>query len=466
MLLHTQIGMIHNLRSRFHGRHLTQNLWGLNWLNKITKYLFVLTRNQGYEIVYPIHPACWDIFLQNHALLAKENASRPDFDTLGQLLASQSLEEGDARGLRPDWTNNYLGPEKFWADGWRHHEEPEASDVAGVLDYSAEWDFLVHDPTVFPNLDELLNNPPRVSDEQPSHLVHSVISQEDDILNLPAEILMTILCFLPTSSVRALRQASRSFASLQLSSTYWRSRFAYPNELFHVRLPSTLLSGQPGVRPIDWRTLCDMLLHPPPESQNEGWRNRKRISLLTTKLVERVLHEQPDSHLKNLAQIKTYSNSVDRQVITCPSLKSHSSASIMLDDILSSETTRTIKASFKAFGSHLFLVGLEFRGGGKISRLGVFFSNPPHCAEIQPGEVLNGLTVGLVPFGIVGLELLIRARDDPNQTRKCTFGDFNGKVAVGNLEASEGNIRGIHCGFEEVSLEAKPSNLYRLLTDA
>ena len=403
--------------------------------------------------------------MQNHALFAKEKASAPNLDTLGQLLASQTLEEGDERGLRPDWTDDYLGPEQFWADGWRYHEEPEASEVAGVLDDTAEWDFLVYDPTIVPNFDEVLNNPPHVSNEQPSHLVHSTFSRKDDILNLPAEILLNILCLLPTSSVRALRQASRRFASVHLISTYWRSRFAYPNELCNIPLPITLLSGQQGNSQVDWKALCDKLLHPPPELQNEGWRNRKRISLLTQKLVQRMLPKNPDTHLKDSTLIKEYSNLICRQVIACPGQQSRSSASIVLDDVFSSEITRTVSVSFKAFDSASFLIGLDFSGADKISRLGAPLRNPSHHTKLQPGEVIKSIIVGVMVFGIVGLELLIHAKKNPNRTRKCRFGDFNGKVALGKLESNDSNIRGISCEFEKVFFEAKLFNLYCFWAD-
>lgn len=247
-------------------------------------------------MVYPVHPICWDIFLQNHALLAKEKASKPNLDTLGQLLASQNLEQGDGRGLRPNWTDDYLGPEQFWADGWLYHEEPEASEVAGVLDYTTEWDFLVYDPQIS-SLGELLVNPPLLSNEQSSYVAQSTSNSKKDFSHLPAEILLNILCFLPTASVHALRFASRAFASLYLNTTYWRSRFDYPNEFCHVRLPPSRLDGQPENSEIDWRTFCDRLVHI--NKSQKGWQNRERILLLTSKLVQKFLLKDPVTLVRN-----------------------------------------------------------------------------------------------------------------------------------------------------------------------
>lgn len=233
------------------------------------------------------------MFLQNHALLAKEKASKPNLDTLGQLLASQTLEQGDGRGLRPNWTDDYLGPEQFWADGWLYHEVPQAH---GVLGYTDEWDFLVYDPQVY-SLGELLVNPPLLLGEQSCCVAQSTSNPSKDFPYLPAEILINILCFLPTSSVHALRLASRAFASLYLNTTYWRSRFDYPNEFCHVCLPPQRLDGQPENSQIDWRTFCDRLVQI--NKSRKWWQNRERILLLTSKLVEKLLLKDPVTLVRN-----------------------------------------------------------------------------------------------------------------------------------------------------------------------
>lgn len=193
-----------------------------------------------------------------------------------------------------------MGPENFWADGWLYHEEPEASEVAGVLDYSAEWDFLVHDPTNLPNVDDLLNSPPLISNEQPSYILPLAASAGDGFPHLPSEIVLHILGHLPTASVQALRLASRNFGSVNLNSTYWQTRFDYPNELCHIRLPSTFLSKQREDVHIDWRKLCEKLFRPEPNYL--GWQNRKRIFSLTRRLVKRLLSINSNTYVDERAQ--------------------------------------------------------------------------------------------------------------------------------------------------------------------
>lgn len=368
---------------------------------------------------------------------------------LGNLLASQSLEEGDERGLKPDWTHDYLGPEQFWADGWAYHEEPEASDVAGVLDYTDEWDFLVHDPTVSLNVDELLENPPLVSGEQPPCGLRSISNQKDDFSHLPAEILLDILSFLPTSSVQALRLASRRFGSLYLNSTYWRSRFDYPNELCHIRLPATLLSRQPENSQIDWKTLCDRLLHVP-ETRNGGWRNRKRIALLTRRLAERVLPKDSDTHVENRIPSKITSSLTCRQFVSCPNRYSFAKASAVFSDLSPPGVIRTISVNFKPFKLASLLVGIEFVGTDDTIRLGSCTPNSTHRTDLQDGEAMKGLIVAMTMVGIVGLEFIIHVKNSPNQTRKCRFGDFEGKVALGKILSDDGSVSGINCESEKV----------------
>ena len=85
---------------------------------------------------------------------------------------------------------------------------------------------------------------------------------------------------------------------MHLSSRYWRSRFEFPNELCHVGLPPALLtSGQVGDQSVDWRCLCDQLMHPVGERFG-WWQNRKRITALNKKLVESMSCRRSDGSLK------------------------------------------------------------------------------------------------------------------------------------------------------------------------
>lgn len=239
-------------------------------------------------MVYPFHPACWDIFLQNHAVLATRNPLNPDLDLLGEIFANQELEE-DA-GFRPDWSKDYAGAELFHSDGWAYHDELERSEVRLELEGSDEWDFIVCDPEKVTGLDEILNDPPLLPSGFQIRKT-PLTSEEDDLFSqLPQEILQEILCLLPTSSVQAVRLASHVMAAIPLTFSYWRSRFEFPNELSHIKLPQALFPSQTNGQVIDWKSLCHRLLRPVGE-QFKWWENRKRISTLTRKLAQKLLSE-------------------------------------------------------------------------------------------------------------------------------------------------------------------------------
>ena len=62
--------------------------------------------------------------------------------------------------------------------------------------------------------------------------------------HLPRDFCVHVLEFLPTSSVLALRLAFRIMASVPLGLGYWRSRFEFPNELSHIKLPKNLFAAR------------------------------------------------------------------------------------------------------------------------------------------------------------------------------------------------------------------------------
>lgn len=238
-----------------------------------------------------MHPACWNIFLQNHAIYAIKNPLTPDLDLLGKIFTTQEVEE-EGRGLRPDWIKDYAGPEWFWDDGWAYNDEPESSGVRVLLEESDKWDFLVANPESVTGLDGILDNPPLLPLGL-QRLETPLPSKGDDFFSrLPQEILEEIFCLLPTSSVQAVRLASRVMAAVPLPVSYWHSRFKFPNELSHIRLSRVRFRGQINGQFVDWKNLCYRLLQPVGE-QYRWWENRRRISTLTRELVQRLLYGSP-----------------------------------------------------------------------------------------------------------------------------------------------------------------------------
>ena len=220
--------------------------------------------------------------------------TRPNFDLneLGKIFLQTPLGEFNG-GFAPDWATDYAGPEPFF---WRVDEG--VAEGVGSLEHYPEWQYLVRDPGNGRGFDELFANPPLESTDTTSPLIQFSDDGGDIFARLPEELLTEILVLLPTTSVRNLQLASRKIASVHLSSRYWRSRFHYPNELCHVSLPPALLkAGQVGDRWIDWKRLCDQLLHPVGDGY-EWWQNRKRIMRLNKGLVESMSRRRSDGSLK------------------------------------------------------------------------------------------------------------------------------------------------------------------------
>lgn len=242
-------------------------------------------------MVYPLHPACWDIFCQQFAAAVVRNPLGPDLDCIGAVFAAEEVEE-EGRGFKPDWTADYAGAENFWSDGWSWNEDVEASEVKQTLDESPDLDFIVFDPQCTSLPANLIQHPPLMSTDRAPSISWPTRSGEP-FSKLPVEILHIIMRLLPTPSVLALRLASRIIASVPLANSFWHSRFDVPHELCHVDLSKLLASHEANV-PIDWKTLRERLLnsHGP---DAKGWQNRKRINQLATRLVHRILNEDDES---------------------------------------------------------------------------------------------------------------------------------------------------------------------------
>ena len=233
-----------------------------------------------------MHPCCWDILLQQYAIVAPPNHSCLDLNLLGKTFTKLPLARHGG-GFKPDWTADYAGPEQFF---WLESEDNNDEFIRDLFEQAPEWKFLARDPGTAYGFNNLLANPPLESAANTPPLIQCVDNKADIFSRLPNDILEDILLLLPSAAVRDVQLASRRMASVHLSSNYWRSRFEFPNELCHVPLPLALLkSGKVGEEWVDWRSLCDQLLHPVgPEFG--WWKNRKRIITLNKKLVQRLLH--------------------------------------------------------------------------------------------------------------------------------------------------------------------------------
>ncbi|KAF6232735.1 hypothetical protein HO173_008949 [Letharia columbiana] len=244
------------------------------------------SRDTECEVAFPFHAACWDLFVQEFALLAKGDNVNPDLDALGRLLSSQTLED-EGRGLHPDWVEDYGGPEMFWSDGWADHPEPEASNVAGILDSYTQLDYLVMDPfKLCEQVQEICDEPPVLVSIQGQASVGINGPGNCYFSRFPMEILTYIISFLPTPSVHTFRAASRAIAWINLDSTFWHSRFLFPNEFSHVFKPSIQSVTKSNQSPIDWKRLYKRVSSI--VADDEYTKNRQRICRLNQQLLLRM----------------------------------------------------------------------------------------------------------------------------------------------------------------------------------
>ena len=417
------------------------------WLCKAGLSL-IASRSKESEVVYPMHPACWEIFCQQHAIIAVRNPSTPNLDYIGAILASQEVEE-EGRGLQPDWAVDYAGAENFWGDGWSWTEDTETSAVRELLDETPDLDFIVFDPGHVSLPSSIIQHPPLLSTD--SERKDSLSPKSEVIFSrLPIEILHMVFGFLPTPSVRAFRLSSRLIASVPLANTFWRSRFDFPHELSHVHLPKFLTSRRTN-SPVDWKALRECLLSSL-NRQNKYWQNRGRINALTTKLVHRVLAKDvisQDSQAQALQ--KRY---VCRQSFSCSGQKIISQETVYFDAPAHDVRPKALGFTFQSRKLKPTIVGIAFSGPAGLSALGKFSANNAQYSTLGAGECLRGFIVGLAAEGFVGIKVIVGLNDSQDVLREQQFGSFEDNVALGRLLAQEGStIVGLQTGHSKVSHE-------------
>ena len=343
-------------------------------------------------------------------------------------------------------------PKIFGKMGWSWNEEPEASVVAGLLEESPEWDFLVRNPDNPQGFETLLANPPLLAATGELSPPNSIATNIHDIFcRLPEELLLEIICLLPTASVHKLRLASRAIASVRLNTRFWRSRFMFPNELCHIQLPTGLLqTNQRDHTSVDWQELCYRLLHPEKIREYQWWQNRKRIGSLNEKLANQLLTEDA---IREPAY--PFGGFICAHSFSCPGQKVSSEASALLPN--SSSSSLTLSTTFRTAKGVQYLSGISFASPESSVEIG--FCDPGkatrtlvhHCSNIM------GLFVTLDVEGIVALAPLVNERDLIDQTAKdIGISDDYEQEAVAKgilLPVNRGRIRGIKIGLAKVSCD-------------
>ena len=363
--------------------------------------------------------------------------------------------EGDGRGLHPDWTTDYAGAEKFWSDGWSWTEEIDTSEIGEFLDYASDLDFVVFDPDHMDLPTSILADPPLlVANSKQNYPIPC--GNQDILSRLPIEILNTILCFLPTPSIWAIRLASRLLASVPLTNNFWRSRFDFPHELCHV--PTQVLSTAKTTIPVDWKELRERLLNSQ-LSEGQGWKNRRRIVNLTRKFVLRVL-AQKDSRDDFQAPTPTITSSC-LQSFSCGDQSTLTQESLIFYTAASGSRQRILGFTFQSRKANPTIVGIAYSGYAGSSVLGRSHDLDGPSVKLGLEEQLIGFIVGIAAKGLIGIKVIIGLTDSRDVLREESFGSFEGNVALGRLFPTTSLIAfGLRCGLSKVSTDTLHSSLY------
>ena len=249
------------------------------------------------------------------------------------------------------------------------------------------------------------------------------------------------MCFLPTTSVRNVRLASKVLASVPLGPSFWRSRFAYPNELCHVRLPAGFpRDHQSSTLSVDWREMCYQLLHLDNSRQPDSWKNRRRVVSLNSKLVQRMLSEGSsqgrNDPVNHLACHHSFS-CCSQPVATTNSGQ------------IPTSTPFTISTTFRLGKTGPFLSGLAFTGPD--TRLELGFSDPlsANFTTIRDSEHLMGFVLAMTAEGIVGIKAIIKMED--GRIREESSGRLGPNVSQGLLcPANGGPVQGLTVSLVKV----------------
>ncbi|KAE8358792.1 hypothetical protein BDV27DRAFT_137125 [Aspergillus caelatus] len=297
------------------------------------------------------------------------------------------------------------------------------------------------------------------------------VTTADCFQKLPQEILEQIQMFLPSRGVANVRLASRSFASLPLTQSFWASRFACHQErgyCFEAR--DLLYNGAHALRSRDWRAVYEETAVTS-DSSNE-LKNRKRIWGYLKNMADLVL-DQPLSSEGMSRELELWPKepvTTWRPVGGDFSVRSNGNSPYQMkcrviyeQTISITSSIRSIGVSFRELSDKKYVSGLRFVLTNK-EQLVLGYVLPPKEKHIELSSEcfnLNGFIAAIGPRGVMALRVVTgqgeisnwvgTSEGLPQTARLCT------KRAIHAL-------RGSFDGFKMVSL-AVPTDLQPLFPD-
>ena len=283
-----------------------------------------------------MHHACWTIL---EACWDTSTATTPlDLNILADFFLSQPRGWQLPHFLEGTWTNRSF--EYF--DEYTQYRDPD--------DYSLFEDAMTRSLTS------------RSIDPPIGAMQKSSINEEIDRFSfLPTELRLAVLCFLPSLSVEATQDASRSMAAVPLKVTYWLSRLSEPK---FCHLPASYLKKYGHQLGQEWsRVMLDKEL---------AKTNRYRVIRYNESLVGKMLQRQ---HV--LSKPASISDALYRKLVRSPDephISCQSSEKVVTwkssfvfdSDVIITEMT----ASYVHSWSGQSLSGLTFYLDDKVVRLG------------------------------------------------------------------------------------------------
>lgn len=224
-----------------------------------------LGRQSGAYWCFPIHETCWQLLCLRLGV-AGDEALPSVAHHLFYILYNTPTD--GARLLLPG--HDYGGVARFQDPG--RNRTPIIGEI-----YNSDMFYIHHDPSDSFDFD-LGHETETTTDDHVLVAYESELS--DDIFRtLPSEIIMLILCHLPTGSIPHLRLSSRPVAvasgPLLLSQSFWASRFSEDNELAFVFADRAFVLPPEPTNWRQWYTASRKMLKEP--RTYPGFQNRFRI---------------------------------------------------------------------------------------------------------------------------------------------------------------------------------------------
>ena len=313
-----------------------------------------------------------------------------------------------------------------------------------MLEEKPEWNFLVSDPDIPHHLNQLAEHiPSKPSITRSPRSLQLCVGAHDAFSRLPEELLLEIICFLPTASVENARLASKAMAAVQLGTNFWLSRFAYPNELCHVQLPADFPHGcQADSLAVDWWNLCYRLLHLEDSRRFDWWKNRKRIMSLNLKLVQMMLSED-----SRPGQIDSGNDLVCRHSLSCFGQRIANTIS----GIIPISQALKMSASYRQGKNRQFLSGVAFTSSDSSLELGFYGHENAKSIDIGDSANLIGFVVAMTAEGIVEMTPVIGMTAESLIQEEC--GDLEENVGKGLLLPADGTrVRGLSISLGKARL--------------